>query len=53
MYYIAKAKNILFTLFCCCILLSNVAYAQDKLQTAPPPNLPNASVKPLNLFMGI
>ena len=53
MYYIAKAKNILFTLFCCCILLSNVAYAQDKSQTAPPPNLPNASVKPLNLFMGI
>ena len=41
MYYIAKAKNILFTLFCCCILLSNVAYAQDKSQTAPPPNLPS------------
>lgn len=39
MYYIVKAKNILFTLFCCCILLSNVAYAQDKSQTAPPPNL--------------
>lgn len=55
MYYIAKAKNILFTLFCCCILLSNVAYAQDKSQTAPPPNLPselfdNTPLTPTKVF---
>lgn len=55
MYYIAKAKNILFTLFYCCILLSNVAYAQDKSQTAPPPNLPselfdNTPLTPTKVF---
>lgn len=41
MYYIAKAKNILFTLVCCCILLSSSAYAQDTSPTSPPPNLPS------------
>ena len=39
MYYIAKAKNILFTLFCMLYFIYlMLLYAQDKLQTAPPPN---------------
>lgn len=55
MYYIAKAKNILFTLVCCCILLSSSAYAQDTSPTSPPPNLPselfdNTPLTPTKVF---